>query len=362
MKNILKVCAALFVVAVSAAVIAIGITNGKYSDKVSDRVSKYEKKIEEIEKALENEKKKDEDQGDQENVLIGDEYQIKDTSKISEAYISGKSDDLTEQEKETLKLASDILKKVTKDGMSDYEKEKAIYEWIIKNVPHANGGTAEEVSTPLGVMKGKKAVCVGYATTFRLLTNMIGLECKVMHDKGNIHSWDICKIEDKWYITDCYADSEYGVMYSSFNMTDAQAKTDSLHDWDATLFPKADGTKYNYVIMNAKKLKDPIGWIDSAGKILKKSGSESEIHTYVVDTTDEKNTYTANYVYKGMDKRLYNNFSLNKFKNGDKLYIILGKPKDAEENNEPEEPTADEKKYDKLLNENFGELPEWYSE
>ena len=359
MKNVLKICAALFVVAVSAAVIAIGVTNGKNSDKVNDRVSKYEKKIAEIEKALENEKKKDAEQGDQENIRIGDEYQIKDTSRISDAYKSGKSDDLNAQEKETLKLASNILKKITKDGMSDYDKEKAIYEWIVKNVPHANGGTAEEVSTPLGVMKGKKAVCVGYATTFRLLANMVGLECKVMHDNSCIHSWDICKLDDKWYITDCYLDAEGSPMYSSFNMTDAQARIDSLHDWDASLFPRADGTKYSYAIMNSKKLKDPVGWIDSVAKIIKKAGEDSLIYSYEVDTTDEKNAFTANYVYKEMNKRLTGGFSLNKFKNGDKFYYIFAKAKDYNGEEEPEEPSADEKKFDKLLNESFGEIPEW---
>ena len=354
MNKILKVCAALFAVAVCGVVIETGIVNSNYAKKVTDSVNKYEKKIAEIEKTLENDKKKKKDDGeDQENVLIAGEYQIKDTTKISDAYKNKNEDGLDDKEKETLKLASDILKEIIKDDMSDFEKEKAIYKWIIDNIPHGSG-TAEEVATPLGVMKGKKSVCVGYATTFRLLANMVGLECKVMHDTGCGHSWDLCKLEDDWYITDCYMDAE-GAPYASFNMTDKQARDD--HSWDPSLFPKAEGTKYSYAIMNAKNVDDAL---KIPKKIAKENSDADNIYylSYVVKQSDVKNTYKTSYIMEGIQNRIgYDNAAVYSFKFGDSTYYVFAKKKPYSESPDDEgETTFDAEKYDKILDKNFGNI------
>ena len=56
----------------------------------------------------------------------GDIHDIYDDSKVVEAYQSGKTDGLNEQEKYVLEKAKEVIKENIKDGMSDYEKEKAI--------------------------------------------------------------------------------------------------------------------------------------------------------------------------------------------------------------------------------------------
>ena len=353
MNKILKIGAAIFAIAVCGIIIETGIVNSNYAKKVTDSVDKYEKKIAEIEKSLENDKKKD-DNEDQENVLIANEYQIKDTTKISDAYKNGNDEGLDDNEKETLKLASDILKDIIKDDMSDFDKEKEIYKWIINNVTHGSG-TAEEVATPLGVMKGKKAVCVGYATTFRLLANMVGIECKVMHDTGLGHSWDLCKLEDDWYITDCYMDAE-GAPYASFNMTDRQAREG--HDWDSRLFPKAEGTKYSYAIMNAKNVDDAL---KISKKIAKENNKEDNIFylSYVVKQNDKKNTYKTNYILTGIQSRMgYESAEISSFKFGDSTYFIFAKKKPYDEgmDGNQTDTTFDAEKYDKILDKNFGKV------
>lgn len=358
MKNILKVCAGIFLVAVCGSVIATGVINTQYSDKVSDRVKRYENKIAEIEKTIENEKKKDtSDNEDKENVLIGGQYQIADTTKISDAYKNGKPDGLDESEKETYDLASKLLKKIIKDGMSDYEKEKAIYEWLVTNVPHDMEGRPEDVSTPRGVLKGKKAVCVGYATTFRLLANMVGLECKVMHDTSEGHSWDLCKLDDgKWYITDCYMDAG-DVSYASFNMVDEHAKK-AGHSWDASLFPRADGTKYSYAIMNAKKVEDSMKIINKVSKLFSKEVEKAEVCSFAVDNNDKKNLCKANYIYEGIESRFdYTGKSLISFKFDNKTYYAYFRYK-ASLNEDTPAVDFDTTKYDSMLDKNFGEIKE----
>ena len=146
-------------------------------------------------------------------VTIAEQYEIKPTTNISDAYKSGDTSKLTDREKETLDMAKDALKEMKiKDGMSDFEKEKAVYDWMTSSLQYDSGAltvipsTQEDCDNPYGVLKYHNAVCVGYATTFRMFMQMMDIECMVEHNTEKYHSWDLVKIDGDWYITDIYSD------------------------------------------------------------------------------------------------------------------------------------------------------------
>jgi hypothetical protein len=186
------------------------------------------------------------------------EYEIRSTTQISDAYLAGDPSGLGAEDQETYELASDVLDEIIKDGMSDYEKELAIYDWMVDNIGQGSShtialpGQNAQSYTPHDVLQNHNAVCVGYATTFRLLANMVGLEVHIVHNE--YHSWDMVKLDDgEWYQLDIYSDVG-AIKYRNFNMTDEIAKTS--HDWDGSTLPEAKGTKYSYAVQNAKSLSD----------------------------------------------------------------------------------------------------------
>ena len=63
----------------------------------------------------------------EDDVVIADEYTIHSTRQISDAYLSGDLSALSDRDKETLDMAKKVLASEIKDGMSDYDKELAIY-------------------------------------------------------------------------------------------------------------------------------------------------------------------------------------------------------------------------------------------
>ncbi len=200
-----------------------------------------------------------EDPAQEDDVVIADHYKIMSTLQISDAYKSGDTSALSDADKETLDMAKKVIKdNITKD-MNDYEKEEAIYLWLTTKLKSTTGiltvipDVDSEYYTPHDVLKNHSAVCVGYATTFRLFMQMLDIECKVVHDSDLMHSWDLVKLEDGWYHTDCYTDSE-GVTYSNFNMNDTMCLIS--HSWNQSFFPKAEGAKYNYALMVKEELKD----------------------------------------------------------------------------------------------------------
>lgn len=193
-------------------------------------------------------------------VTIAEQYEIKPTTNISDAYKSGDTSKLTDREKETLDMAKDALKEMKiKDSMSDFEKEKAVYDWMTSSLQYDSGAltvipsTQEDCDNPYGVLKYHNAVCVGYATTFRMFMQMMDIECMVEHNTEKYHSWDLVKIDGDWYITDIYSDQGNG-NYAHFNMTDSMWGQEQ--NWDHDFFPAANSLKYNMAYQNKETVDD----------------------------------------------------------------------------------------------------------
>lgn len=219
----------------------------------------------------------------EDGVKIAEEYTVESTLPVSEAFKSGDSSKLTDADKETLDMAKKVLKETVKDSMSAYEKEKAIYEWMVKNIENGSGmltvipTTSQENACPHGVLKNHNAVCVGYATTFRLFMQMLGIPCKVVHNKEMIHTWDLVKLENDWYHVDVYTDAG-GTMYTSFNVNDAVRGNDGGENWDREIYPKAEGLKYNIAYQNKKSCSN----VYEIPKLIRDAMKEKS-HAFMID-------------------------------------------------------------------------------
>ena len=111
-----------------------------------------------------------------------------------------------------------VLIEIIDDNMSDVEKAKAIYEWLILNVTY-DGELLQLVSKNKnvkeyngfyleGVFLDKKAVCEGIAKAFACLANIEGIPCVIVegyqtnNPKGVGHAWNKININGNWYIID----------------------------------------------------------------------------------------------------------------------------------------------------------------
>lgn len=202
-----------------------------------------------------------EDPAQEDDVVIAQRYSIKSTTQISDAYKSGDTSKLDDRDKETLAMAKDIIKEIIKDDMDTFQKEEAVYKYLTTGLKPSNSiltvvsDTSNDNDNPHDVLKKRTAVCVGYATTFRMFMQMLDIECKVVHSSTLGHSWDLVKLDDGcWYHTDCYMDSDSG-NYRNFNMDDFTC-TQSGHEWNTGFFPAASGKKYNYLMTICKEIKD----------------------------------------------------------------------------------------------------------
>ena len=239
---------------------------------------------------------------------VGEQYEIKSTKAISDAYISGDESALSAEDKETLDMAKKVINEVIKDGMSNYEKEEAIYKWMVKNIGQGASTTVTlpghaggDQYTPHGVLDGNGAVCVGYATTFRMFMNMMGMDCHIVHN--DYHSWDLVQLDDgEWYHTDVYSDANAGAKepsYRNFNMDDAAATVG--HDWDESALPEAKGTKYTAANQKKKDLKS----LEDVPADLKKGFDKGDrVFFYQFDKVTEADYPVADYIVSQLQAAL----------------------------------------------------------
>ena len=244
----------------------------------------------------------------EDDVTIAGEYVIKSTLQISDAYKSGDNSLLSDTDKETLDMASEVIDAIIKKGMTDYEKEKAVYEYLVTDLRSTTGiltvvpAIEQENDNPHDVLKYRTAVCVGYATTFRMFMQMLGIECKVIHNKELFHSWNLVKIDNEWYHVDCYSDNG-GTKFSNFNMNDVQSSM--AHDWTREFYPQATGTKYNYILSVCEQIKDFYKIPEWFFKSVKKKKSVISC-TFKKPITD-KNQYAAKLMVDTLTERFWDN-------------------------------------------------------
>ncbi len=304
-----------------------------------------------------------EDVDREDDVTIGGTYVIKSTLNISDAYKSGDTSKLDDNDKETLDMAKEILNEIIKKDMSAFEKEKAVYDWLTAKLK-ANTGILTVIPTrngdsdnPHDVLKYRTAVCVGYATTFRLFMQMMDIECKVIHSSDLTHSWNLVKLDDGWYHTDCYMDSESN-NYQNFNMDDNRCLQG--HDWTKEYFPAATGKKYNYIFSICKELKNIYSipkWLTDA--IVSK---KNVISCTFKEEINEKNENKAQYMVEQLMNQLDtgDKYSLNyDWMLNDKNQYVLCFYIDSYNNGEAE---VDEKTAEKVADSINRAMDDFYSE
>ena len=108
-------------------------------------------------------------------------------------------------------------------GMTQYEKEKAIYDFIVDNTEY--NLDSELNQSLISVVKGK-SVCLGYTKAMKHICDKINIPCVIIEGTskdGIAHSWNKVQINNDWYNVDA-TNSNTAQMFSNsydmFNITD----------------------------------------------------------------------------------------------------------------------------------------------
>ena len=112
-----------------------------------------------------------------------------------------------DQEAQMDQAVADLLSSLDLSGKTDYQKIKAIYDYICSNITYDYDNLYNDSYTlkhsSYAALINKKAVCQGYASLFYRLALEAGIDARVISgDSGGPHAWNIVKIEGSYYNLD----------------------------------------------------------------------------------------------------------------------------------------------------------------
>lgn len=175
------------------------------------------------------------------------------------------------KQKEILAEADKVIAAVIKEGMSADEKQMAIYDYLNDNTAYDDAALENAMEQEFktvdakyndsfntyGILVKKVGVCMSYAHTFQLLSDLVQVPSMVVTGtmSGVNHAWNKVKIGDEWVNVDPTNNAtNTGLPYLLYNSNDATA-TDVEYvmdkaywlDHELPLF-KATSNAYDYYV------------------------------------------------------------------------------------------------------------------
>ena len=145
---------------------------------------------------------------------------------------------------------------------SRYNQIKYVHDWIVDHAEY-NKGSEDTDDSIYGILVKKKAVCEGYANTFKYLMDELNIPCVIVYGNATnstgeteAHAWNYVQLENgNWYAIDVTWDDP--IIYGGGSLTDESkykyflVGSDSLegnhvedHDVSGT------GQNFNYPSLN----------------------------------------------------------------------------------------------------------------
>ena len=105
------------------------------------------------------------------------------------------------------KIRKEIKKQL--EGYSEFEKIKKVHDFLIENVEYDINLKASEPYSILGPLTEGKAVCEGYARSFKYILDELQIPCILISGTGTnskgeteSHAWNYVELNGKWYAID----------------------------------------------------------------------------------------------------------------------------------------------------------------
>ena len=185
-----------------------------------------------------------------------------DEARLLTAWAAGDWSTLAAEDQAILDTCATVIDTVAPEGLSDYEKELAIHDWMIV-WGHYDSNTLSQLpdfqenpnhDNPYGFLIDGTGICLGYTTTFQLFMNLLGIECITVEGSAyggtSDHAWNQVCLDGDWYCVDVTWDdpTTFGTVseqtsHRYFNVT-SQHMRDTDHQWDESAVPEATGTRY----------------------------------------------------------------------------------------------------------------------
>lgn len=261
---------------------------------------------------------------------IGDTYKrviitIKKTPNFYayDAYVNGNPVPDTEEKANILyQKLKEILSTQIHDGMSDYEKELALHDYLVTHCRYSEEtmqAPGSDIYRAYGALVNGDAVCNGYAEALQLLFLCCGMrsEFVVGTADGIDHAWNLVELDGKWYHLDATWDDPKpdqgdNTLHAYFNLPDNIMK--KSHVWKEEDYPNAQSMDYNYYVKTNNYFKSFDEYKKTAYKVMVGEGTsryEAAIENYRGNEDDMQFIFENNYRYHSINWQTFQEGTYN---------------------------------------------------
>lgn len=179
---------------------------------------------------------------------------------------------------------TEVLESLGLDGMSDYEKVCAIYDFICDNVTydytHLNDSGYKLKYTAYAALFHGTSVCQGYASLFYNMALRCGIDARLIsgYSRSERHGWNIVLLDGMYYSLDATWDSmrpeyEYFLRGSENFYTDHEPDAEFCSAEFYTRFPVSETDYVPRVVPTSGACGDGLTWKLSPNGVLSISGA-----------------------------------------------------------------------------------------
>jgi hypothetical protein len=149
-----------------------------------------------------------------------------------------------------------------KKGMSEYEKVRYAYEYVIKNTVYQED--VQDDQNIYSVFGKKGSVCAGYSKAIQYLLKRTGIECSYVAGEAigqGAHAWNIVRVDGEYYYLDATwgefniednSEPEKSIFYDYFCVTTAELLKSHQPDQTLIEYPEFTATAANYFVKENK--------------------------------------------------------------------------------------------------------------
>lgn len=200
---------------------------------------------------------------------------------------------------------------------STEQKAKAAHDLIAKKVQYDDNYLTNPENpfhqSAYSVFCDDHSVCAGYTKAFEMLMNGAGIDTIALLSTD--HAWNMIKINDSWYHTDCTWDdmdgySGYEMIYNFFNRSESVIRSDGTHEIQSmfdgklpasTLDSGAGNTSIGKCATSSKKTATPKVTYKTVKNGVQVTISSNTSNTEIYYTTNGQtasSSYTKSHRYK----------------------------------------------------------------
>lgn len=208
---------------------------------------------------------------------------------------------------EIYQVMKDFYDNFITDDMSDYTKELTAHDYLVETCVYGYPVDEDDAYNAYGVLIEKRAVCDGYAESFAMLCECMGIQCDIVVGTadGELHAWNQVCLDGSWYNVDVTWDDSLpdmgsSIRHSYFNVSDNILEAD--HIWDSEYYFACTETRYNYYKMINAWYSD---YEEYKSRIINQTNNRNILEAVITDFYEDEFDVNFLFEYNGIRNVAY---------------------------------------------------------